>query len=55
VEDPKMEIERAWRTVKGVLRMVMAVERLLAREKQIGNLKCAENTLVILRTSERLC
>jgi len=55
VEDPKMEMERAWRTVMGVLRMVMAVERLLAREKQTGNLKCAENTLVILRTSERLC
>jgi len=31
VEDPKM-IERARRTVKGVLRMVMAVKRLLARE-----------------------
>jgi len=39
VEDPKMEIERAWRTVKGVLRMVMAVKGLLARETQIGNLK----------------
>jgi len=31
VEDPKI-IERAWRTVKGVLRMVMAVKRLLDRE-----------------------
>jgi len=39
VEDPKMEIERAWRTVKGVLQMVMAVKGLLARETQIGNLK----------------
>jgi len=38
VEDPKI-IERAWRTVKGGLRMVMAVKRLLARETQIGNLK----------------
>jgi len=38
VEDPKI-IERAGRTVKGVLRMVMAVNRLLARETQIGNLK----------------
>jgi len=39
VEDPKIEIERAWRPVKGVLRMVMAVKGLLAREKQIGYLK----------------
>jgi len=31
VEDPKI-VERAWRMVKGVLRMVMAVKRLLARE-----------------------
>jgi len=31
VEDPKI-IEWAWWTVKGVLRMVMAVKRLLARE-----------------------
>jgi len=31
VEDPKI-IEGPWRTVKGVLRMVMAVKRLLARE-----------------------
>jgi len=38
VEDPKI-IERAWRTVKGVLRIVIAVKRLLARETQIGNLK----------------
>jgi len=38
VEDPKI-IEWAWRTVKGVLRMVMAVKRLLARETQIGNRK----------------
>jgi len=38
VEDPKI-IERAWRTVKGVLRMVMAVKRLLASETQIGNWK----------------
>ena len=55
MEDSKMEIERAWQMVKGVLRMVMAVKRLLVRETQIGNLKCAEDTLVILRTSERLC
>jgi len=34
-----MEIERAWRMVKGVLQMVMAVKGLLARETQIGNLK----------------
>jgi len=26
VEDPKMEIERVWRTVKGVLQMVLAVK-----------------------------
>jgi len=39
VEDPKMEIERAWRTVKRVLPMVRAVRRLLARETEIGNLK----------------
>jgi len=39
VEDSKMEIERVWWTVKGVLRIVMAVKRLLARETQIGNLK----------------
>ena len=38
MEDPKI-IERAWRTVMGVLRMVMAVKRLLARETQIRNLK----------------
>jgi len=38
VEDPKI-IELAWRTVKGVRRMVMAVKRLLVRETQIGNLK----------------
>jgi len=31
VEDPKI-IEWAWRTVKGVLQMVVAVKRLLARE-----------------------
>jgi len=31
VEDPKIK-ERAWRTVKGVLRMVMGVKRLFARE-----------------------
>jgi len=31
VKDPKI-IERAWGTVKGVLPMVMAVKRLLARE-----------------------
>jgi len=31
VEDPKI-IEWGWRTVKGVLLMVMAVQRLLARE-----------------------
>ena len=31
MEDPKL-IERAWLTVKGVLRMVMAVKRFLARE-----------------------
>jgi len=34
-----MEIEQAWRTVKGVLRMIMAVKGLLARETQIGNVK----------------
>jgi len=39
MEDPKMETEWAWRMVKGVLRMVMAVKGLLARETQIGNLK----------------
>jgi len=39
VEDLKIEIERAWWMVKGVLQMVMAVRRLLARETQIGNLK----------------
>ena len=39
MEDLKMEIERAWRMVKGVLQMVMAVKGLLARETQIGNLK----------------
>ena len=39
MEDPKMEIEWAWRTVKRVLRMVMDVKGLLARETQIGNLK----------------
>jgi len=39
VDDLKMEIDRAWRTVKGVLRMVMAVKGLLAREMRIGNLK----------------
>jgi len=40
VEDPKMEIELAWRTVKGVLWIVMAVKGLLAtRETQRGNLK----------------
>ena len=39
MEDLKMEIERAWPTVKGVLRMVLAVKGLLARETQIGNLK----------------
>jgi len=33
-----MEIELAWRTVKGVLPMVKAVKGLLARETQIGNL-----------------
>jgi len=38
VEDLKI-IEWAGHTVKGVLRMVMAVKRLLARETQIGNLK----------------
>jgi len=38
VEDPKI-VERGWRPVKGLLRMVMAVKRLLAREAQIGNLK----------------
>ena len=38
MEDPNI-IERAWRTVKGVLRMVIAVKRFLARETQIGNLK----------------
>jgi len=45
VEDLKMEIERAWRTVKVVLRMVMAVKGLFARETQIDNLKRAEDTL----------
>jgi len=39
VEDLKIEIERAWWMVKGVLQMVMAVRRLLVRETQIGNLK----------------
>jgi len=39
VEDLKMEIERAWQTVKGVLRMVMTVKGLLDRETQIGTLK----------------
>ena len=39
MEDLKIEIERAWWMVKGVLQMVMAVRRLLARETQIGNLK----------------
>jgi len=40
MEDPKMQIiERAWWKVKGVLRMVMAVRRLLARETQTGNLQ----------------
>jgi len=39
VEDLKREIERAWQTVKGVLRMVMAMKGLLARETQMGNLK----------------
>ena len=34
-----MEIEWDWRTVKGVLQLVMAVKGLLAREIQIGNLK----------------
>jgi len=34
-----MEIERAWQTVKEVLRMVMTVKGLLDRERQIGNLK----------------
>ena len=34
-----MEIERAWRMVKGVLRRVRVVKGLLARETQIGNLK----------------
>jgi len=38
VEDLKI-IVRAWRPVKGVLRMVMAVKGLLAREKQIDNPK----------------
>jgi len=38
VEDQKI-IEGAWQMVKGVLRMVMAVKRLLARETQTGNLK----------------
>ena len=39
MEDLKIEIERAWWMVKGVLQMVMAVRRLLVRETQIGNLK----------------
>jgi len=39
VKDLKIETERAWRTVKGVLRMVMAVKGFLAREMKIGNLK----------------
>ena len=39
MEDLKMEIERAWQTVKGVLRMVMTVKGLLDRETQIGTLK----------------
>jgi len=34
-----MEIEWAWRMGKRVLQMVMAINRLLARETQIGNLK----------------
>jgi len=55
VDDPKIEIERAWQTVKRVLRMLIALKRLWDRETQIGNLKSAENTLVILRTSKRLC
>ena len=38
MEDLKV-IERVWRRVKGVLCMVMAVKRLMARETQIGNLK----------------
>jgi len=38
VKDPKI-IERAWRTVKGVLLMVIAVKRLLARKSLIGNLQ----------------
>ena len=54
MEDPKI-IDRAWPTVKGVLRIVMAVKRLLARETQIGNLIYAEDTLVNRRKSERLC
>jgi len=39
VKDPQMEIERAWRMVKGVLRMVIAVKGVLARETHIGNRK----------------
>jgi len=39
MEDPKMAIERAWRTVPGILRIVLAVKGLLARETHIGNLK----------------
>ena len=39
MDDPKMEIERAWQMVKRVLQIVVAVKRLLARETQIGNLK----------------
>jgi len=38
VEDLKI-IDPAWRTVKGVLRIVMAVKRLLAIEMQLGNQK----------------
>jgi len=34
-----MQIEQAWRTVKGVLQIVMAVKGLLARETEISNLK----------------
>jgi len=34
-----MEIEPAWQTVKAVVRLVMALKRLLARETQIGNVK----------------
>jgi len=34
-----MEIESAWRTVKEVLWMVIAVKMLFARETRIDNLK----------------